>query len=811
MMNETPLIAFPDQDIDPKKKNKDWILQYAKAAYSNWQISMPTESIFLAKAARYDEIRSYAMGRQSIDKHKKELLPEDPNDESYTKISWAPRTDGMVIRNIAVAKTQKGGYNMVATPVSEEARDAQDKLYIEKRNKILLRQAIQQNAPELSTHPAVRKQAGEPETVTDLDVDFEFNPKFIRSKDVEEGIDLVFSESEASKVFDKAAEDFVDFGVGVVQTLLNEENKVMLRHVYPGKFACSFTQMPDFSDISWAFEVHSTKLSDLAKKLDDVAVEDIYNKVRSVNDNPNNLGQNSIENNGYDLFKAQVMHLRFLSWNKTVMEVTSDENGNLKKTSKAKPSAAYVDKDGELIQKKRTNSEYIPKTIEVVYECKWVIGTDYIYDFGLAANIPRDVSIATMGKTHLGYHIHAASFHNMRAVGLTEALIPIIDDLNNTVFKLRMFKNRLVPNGFDIDLTAIEKVALGGGGEVLSVKEVLAMFFETGVLLSRRSGIGNDNNQNYKAINTIQNGMGEQLVALAQDLENNKKALSDISGLNELTDGSTPNPKTLVPVANLANESTNNALYYIINAHTKLIEAAAKGVVKNLQIALIDGPYDGFNEKTGRWVNIPDSIRDYDYSIKLEDETTQEQKEWLYELVKEDMANGLLNTPDVVTIVNTYNVKEAQIALCRKIEQNKQAQLQADIQKQTAVSQANAQAAQAAEAAKLMADRERHQMKMEEIELQSAWNFLIMGERVGQQEREAQLKAGADLLKSGIAPMPGSQQAQQQTQLNPASLGMQPDQAQPDQAQPDQAQPDQAQPDDAQPDQSQPDLNQPQS
>lgn len=83
-----------------------------------------------------------------------------------------------------------------------------------------------------------------------------------------------------------------------------------------------------------------------------------------------------------------------------------------------------------------------------------------------------------MSKTKLSYHIQAASFHNMRSVGLTEQMIPIIDDINIANYKLRNFRNRLVPNGFDIDLAAIEGVALGKGGQAMKPIDVLDMFLK---------------------------------------------------------------------------------------------------------------------------------------------------------------------------------------------------------------------------------------------------------------------------------------------------------------------------------------------
>lgn len=743
-MTTTPQ-AFPDHNTDPREKvKKPFMLQMTKACYNNWHTGMPAGSIFMAKAARYAEIRSYAMGRQSVNKYKAELLPEDDNNESWTKISWEPRQDGMVLRNIAVSKLQKAGYNILATPINPAAKDAQDEEYRKAKVKIMLREAVEQQAPELANHPMLKRLPGEAEDLEELQMEIDHNPKFIRAKDIEESVQLVFYENEIDKLWDGISEDIVDYGVGIVADDLDENNKVILRHWKPDNFGCSYSEEPDFSDITWAFQINSTKISDLSKYFDENDITQLVNQVIGKNGNPTNWGSNTIDNNGYDIFKANVMTLYFLSWDKRTIEENRDKNGNLK-VSKAKPS-----KEGT-----HGNSTYTSKTVEQVYKCKWVVGTDLIYDFGKAENQKRSVTIATMGKTKLPIHIQAASFSNMRATGLTESTISIIDDLCIATYKLRNFRNRMIPNGFDIDLLAIENVAIGAGGQAMTPKEVIQMFFETGVLISRRSGISMDSNVNYKAINAISNNMADQIVSLANDIQMSKQALRDITGLNELTDGSTPNPKTLTTIANFANESTNNALYYLLNARRHLIESVAKGTVQRLQVALKRGAYDGFNRASGRWVTVPKSILDYDYDIMIEDRASEEQKQILYNLMADDIKNGYITHADVVAIIFSNNLKAAAILLSYRVEKNKKKQQLMAMQNTQATAQAQIQSNQMAEQVKLQADAERHRMKLEEIDLTKSWDYLIKQQQVGQANQAAQMKAGTEILKAGIiAPNP---------------------------------------------------------
>ncbi len=746
-------VAFPDHNIDPKQKNSEkFMLQMAKAVWGSKESDMPMSGIFWAKRLKYEEIRAYAMNRQSVGKYQKNITADEESDETAIKISWDPRADGMLLRNIAVAKLQKAGYNIIATPINPQAQDAQDEEYAKARIKIIMRKAMEQQDQEMAQHPMLAKKPGEAEDLDELEMQIDFNPKFVRAKDTEEAVEMVLYDNEAEAEIDAMAEDQVDFGVGVMKEWLDENNKVRLRHVYPGRFGTSYSRKKDFSDIVWAWEVVPTKLGDLVKHFGVDKVEALCKNVMGKDGNPTSMGENTIEDNGLDMFKADVLDIEFISWDKRVTQMNSDDNGNIR-ISKTKPIYEGKVKPGV---------EFKAKTVEVVYKCKWVIGTDMVFSFGKAENQKRTVDIATMSKTKLSFHIHAANFHHMKAVGLTETMIPIIDDLNEALYKLRNFRNRMVPNGFDIDVTAIEGVALGSGGKgELSPQQVIDNFFETGVLTSRRGTMNQDGNTNYKAINAISNNMADQIISLANDISNSKQALREITGLNELTDGSTPNPKTLASVANMANEATNNALYSLVNARKKIIESLAKGIVQRLQIALKNGPYDGYNKNTGRWVRVPASIMHFDYDIMLEDRPTQEEKQWLYDLIREDIKAGLLDTSDVIHIINTQNLKNAQMLLAHKAKKSREkaeAQAQANSMMQN---QAQAQSNMQAEQIKMQNDQLRHQMEMEKTEMVKLWDYFIAKLKVEQASQAVDTKATADILKLGLQPDQLTQEAGQ--------------------------------------------------
>ena len=148
-----------------------------------------------------------------------------------------------------------------------------------------------------------------------------------------------------------------------------------------------------------------------------------------------------------------------------------------------------------------------------------------------------------------------------------------------------------------------------------------------------------------------------------------------MTGYNDITSGN-PNPKTLVPGYQLANESTNDALYPMAFAEESLSLALAEDVLCRMQQGLRKGGISGYatamNTNTLRFIAVSPDIALRDYGIELEKKTSDDQKAWLLQMMQQDIANGFLNTSDAVTLVNTKNAKQAQMIWSYKVSREKQ-------------------------------------------------------------------------------------------------------------------------------------------
>jgi hypothetical protein len=81
--------TYPNQQVDPREKGYDWILAYVKSAWSDSRGYVPNNMLNFGQS-KMNEIREYALGRQSTTKYKKMLLADEQTDKSWLNIDWTP-------------------------------------------------------------------------------------------------------------------------------------------------------------------------------------------------------------------------------------------------------------------------------------------------------------------------------------------------------------------------------------------------------------------------------------------------------------------------------------------------------------------------------------------------------------------------------------------------------------------------------------------------------------------------------------------------------------------------------------------------
>lgn len=731
-MQDTYSGIYPPHDINPAYKDKAWCLKFAKAVWSEWNYSIP-RTCFSNSADKYEELRLYAQGKQPITKYKKLLGVDEQTNNTWLVVDWSVRPIIPKLRDIVISKMLQREYNIVCTPIDPQAKAELDHYYADMKAKIALRKVMEQQNPELASHPMLQPQQGEPLDFEELEMRIEFGEQFNRSKDAEQAIQLAFFWNNFKEFRKYLHESWFDCGPAGYKEWLGKDNKPQFRNVNPEAVVINYCRFADFRDLVHAGEVIDVSLADLATMTDDngdpIFTSEQMEEIKSVAGRWPNTAMPGHSTNYFKTFDknhAKVLDLQFISYNELNYERNVNRRGNV------------MFNEADWDKRNNKKDKYLRKKIKVVYEVKWIVDTDYCYDFGLKKDMKRSVDPKQMANTTLDYKFYAPSFYEMRTLSMMERLMPLTDEYQMTIYRIQNFINRMVPNGWTIDLDALENVALEKGGESMKPLDLIQFFFETGVLPVRLRDVMGDN-VNYKPIIPTDNNAYEQLRVMYEHLQLVLSQMQSIIGLNELTDGSTPNPKTLNGVANIAVDSTNNSLYPLMFAERFMVEQLANDMMKRMQQAIKKGPVEGYaralNTNTINFIKVSDELALRDYGIMLDEKPTDDQKQLLMMQIQQDQASGLLDSADALYLLNVYNVKQAQQMLAYKVRKNKESAEKAKMAINQQTIEGQQQSAMMAEQMKQQTLQVEWGLKMQYMEREKALEAQI-------KQMELQMKVG---------------------------------------------------------------------
>lgn len=704
-LNNGTQSPYPNHDVPADKKGEEWCRQYARAAYFDWSFAYP-KGIFANNGGDYERNSMYALGKQPVSPYKSLLGIDAQTNNTWLSVDWTVRGIGVGYRNKALSRLMKEDYSVIATPVDILAKTELDEYYADLKAKIAVRQLLMQQGNQgMLNSPQIALQKGEPQDVEELEMRVELGEQFNRAKDAELAINLGFYENDHKAFRRLTFENLFDHGVSGFKHWLGDDNKPKFRVCKNDSVIISYTRDPYFGDIVHAGEVINVPLVELATLTDEKGellfnekeLQEFAGSIAGKFGNPTILGRGTGWLKPYDKFKCQVFDIEFYTYNEETYTDRVDDMGN---------AVFRIEKSG---RGDRNNPRYKRKKIQYVYKCKWIVGTDKCYDWGKCYDQVRSNDPKKKAQTKLSYHFVAYNFYEMKAQSFMSLLIPYLDDYQLTMLKIQNFKNRAVPSGWWIDLDALENVALNKGGKNMQPNELLQMFYETGVLVGRSvDASGNPQNPNWKPVIPIENTAASELAMFYQDLINTISMIEKLTGFNDVTSGN-PNPKTLVPGYEVAQQSTADALYPMAAAEEYLSLKLAEAVLCRMQQGLkkagtIEGYVPALNTNTINMIQLSSYIAFRDYGIQLEKKMSDDQRMWLLQQMQQDIMNGWLDTSDAVILVNTHNTKQAQMIWAYKVKKAKEAQNQqklAELEKQNEGAIQSAQIAQQAELQKL--------------------------------------------------------------------------------------------------------------
>jgi hypothetical protein len=652
------------------------------------------------------------MGNQSVNKYKPLMGVDQESTETWLNIDWSVIPIIPKFRRIALGKLSKVDYNITATPVDSLANEENEDYFAGIKAKILIREEAAKIDPELLNAPALQMEPGEAATMEELEMQMKYTYKHQMAIEAEQGIKLVLEQNQIDKLRDQVREDLFDYGVSGYKEFIDSNGAIKIRRVNPRNVIINHCKKNDFSDAQYIGEVIEMTIADLKQmagnQFSESEYEDIAKNVLGRYGNPREWLDNlSIFNKGYDQFNIRVLDIEFFSVNDMVFEQRIDRRGN-----KVYAKAKYDDRN-----KRKDKFERV--SYKVVYKGRWIIDTNYLFDYGLCTNMKRAKS--SLMDTKMSFHLFAPEFYDMNAHGIMEQVIPIADAIQIAWYRLQNAVNQSRPKGIMIEMGALEDIPLGSGGKKLDPMSVLDLYNKTGTLVYRKAD-AQGRMTNYRPIEELENGLGRDAMSYYQMIQNHIQMLRDITGMNEMTDGSTPDPRTLTTVAKLAYEGTNNALYSIVQGDKFLLEDLSNDIIIRLQDVAETGEVKGYvralGSNTMKFFKMSSSVALYEFGIFLEDKPTDDQRAMLMQQVQAGQANGLLDIEDSIIIQNTDNLKVAQQLLAFKIKKRREQEEEKAMRQQQMNAQVQQQSAMVAEQAKQQTIQVEGQMKAQLIQVE---------------------------------------------------------------------------------------------
>lgn len=651
--------AFPDHFIDPANKGFSWILQYTRAAWEDFN-GINTR-IFCRNEGKYDTIAEYLEGRQGINKYKPLMGIEGDSDKSWMNIDWSIFPAVVKLIRISLAILNKSSYKIRAKALDSLASSQATKHFNTQKSKILLRNAIEEAAPGMAVELGLGKLPNEASSIEELSIQHEYTWQHQMSIEISQMLSILYNINNVEEQKKVNRTGLLYYGVAGFKDYIDSDGTIKIKPINPTNMVVSFCRNRDFSDAIYIGEVREMSISELRESAQgQFGIDDLKDIAEKTNKLPTN---NIFNQTNIDSVKVKVLDLEFKSVNDDVFKIKKDKRGNL---------VVYKDQFGRSSPEIYTRDSY-----EVIYKTSWIVGTDYMYNYGLATNMKR--AKQDLSKVLFSYTLSAPVFKDMHINSIGNQVIPIIDQIQLDWLRLQQFKAAAKTHGYSIELGALEDISYAKGGEKMTPIEIIDLFDQKFVLLWRNLD-PSGKEKGYKPIDILEFPGVEKAIGWFNSIAAHTQQLKDVIGLNDFTDASTPDPRSLTTTAEMAMLATNNSLYELIEAEKDLLKRLSESVILRIQ-DLAEGNMLGKYEmaigtNSIDFFKVNPNVSNHTFGIELVKIPTDQEREELIQDAKALFGGDLVSFDDLVMIKNTDDLGVAEQLLAYRIKKRRDAKIQ---------------------------------------------------------------------------------------------------------------------------------------
>ena len=675
----TGSFAFPDDNINPKKKDKLWAKKYGEAIISAWLNDKTC--VPYSKLKEIQELRDLANGNQDVSQYQKLLLDESEEGdglEGYMNLNFDVFSVMPKFLRVVQGMLEQTDHQVIATAVDPKSSQEKEEMKLRTAFNMKYQDIVGQLEKGLGVESGNEFM---PESVDELELYSGMGGfKLSRETEMEEGLDYTFYISDWKEIKKKVIKDILTFNACCVKDYTdNYAKKAKIRYVDPSMFIGQYSKSYDHRSMRWGGEVIQMSVNEIYKQDPDI---DLL-KLQQLAKGYNGVGSNSRLN---DIQMGTAFSKEGdCAWTEFMVDVLDWEWKSInseywtKRTTKYGEELMYEEEWGTVKDTEKRKTEVYD--IHVVYKSQWVIGTDIIFDFGLQHDIPRPEG----KEVALSYH-----FYKYDDKAIVQSSEPCVHQIALAHIKLQNALAQAAPAGISIEYTALQNMKLGGNK--MEPLELLKMRKQNGDLIYKATTHKGQMNipGGYRPIQELSGGIGNQLDEFIKIFDLYINFIREVTGINQIADASTPNPEQSVGGSEMAIAATNNALRPVYSAYVATKEKVAKNACLRMQLLIKHNKkaMEGYVPIVGRTgvqiLSIGADVIDANYYIKYEAKPTDKRKETIRAAAIAAMqpdkdGTKSIELPDFLLIermLENGNLKYAEAFLNYRSKKNKEKQLQ---------------------------------------------------------------------------------------------------------------------------------------
>ncbi len=302
---------------------------------------------------------------------------------------------------------------------------------------------------------------------------------------------------------------------------------------------------------------------------------------------------------------------------------------------------------GETNPQSNSGPVIIQKDIEQMqyhryYQCTWIVNTQLCYDYGRVPFQARD-------PYNPRYSLCPMKYYRITNQPMAERIKPYAKRIYMTIGKIDNEIAHKAPSGFEFNMNALENITLGSG-ETFTIKHNFQMLQETGNMLAKPKAVGDlygQNREEWTVRPIPQGGFFDAIRGYAMYINLMEDRIIKLTGINDMMDGSNPNPDIPATAVKLAAQGSKNSLSQIAAALLYMNEKSALDVCDRVRLVVeaTGDDYGGYGDAIGYGLlsltgrKVTKQVISHRFGIKVMAKPTLKERERMKEYVQQAFAN----------------------------------------------------------------------------------------------------------------------------------------------------------------------------